>query len=179
MNNERDKNLKINKSVSKKDDKVVKEPKKIEPKKKAITEVSAKARFIRISPRKVRLVIEALRGKSADGALDYLRFVRKAAVEPVTKLINSAIANAQNNVGLEKKDFYIKKIIANDGPVLKRWRPRAYGRSAPILKRTSHIELILGLKPGVKPTTVQKKTIVEQKGKEEKNQAVKIVTPGK
>lgn len=142
-------------------------------KSKVVTEVKAKARFIRIAPRKVRLVISQLPGLEVERALNYLRFVKKAAVLPVTKLLLSAIANAENNFKLDKKDLYIKKIIANDGPVLKRWQPRASGRATPIRKRTSHIELILGVKAGAKPKTTVKKEV----GKEAKAEEVKIVKP--
>ncbi len=138
---------------------------------KTVTEVKAAARFIRVAPRKVRLVIRQLVGLEVVKALDYLRFVNKSAVKPVTKLLQSAIANAENNFQLDKNDLYIKKIIANDGPVLKRWRPRARGRSAPIQKRTSHIEVILGVRPGAKKGKVVKKEngVISQE--------VKIVKP--
>lgn len=142
--------------------------------KKVITEVKAKAKFIRVSPKKVRLVINQLKGLEVEKALDYLKFINKAAVWPVTKLIKSALANAENNFALDKKDLYIKKIIANDGPVLKRWRPRAYGRSAAIRKRSSHIELILGVRPGAKLKAKPKKGV---EIKEAKKEEIKIVKP--
>jgi large subunit ribosomal protein L22 len=141
--------------------------------KKVVTEVKASARFIHVAPRKVRLVIDELKGLEAVKALDYLKFVNKAAVRPVTKLINSAVANAENNFQLDKKDLYIKTITVNGGPVLKRWRPRAHGRSAPIRKRTSHIELILGVKAGAKLKAVNQK----EAKKPEKSEEVKIVKP--
>jgi large subunit ribosomal protein L22 len=150
---------------------VVSKTNKVEAVKKdsnAISEVTANARFIRVAPRKVRLVIDQLRGLEAEKALDYLKFVNKAATKPVTKLINSAVANADNNFQIEKKDLYIKKIIANDGPVLKRWSPRAHGRATMIRKKTSHIELILGVRPGAKQKIVKK---------EDKKDDVKIVKP--
>jgi len=136
--------------------------------KKVVSEIKAKARFIRISPRKVRIVIDQLRGLPAQKALDQLQFINKGSVRPVKKLIDSAIANAENNFGLDKKDLYIKKIIANDGPILKRWRPRAYGRSTMIRKRTSHIELVLGVKEGATAKAVAKKSVKED---------VKVVSP--
>lgn len=136
---------------------------------KVVSEVKAKARFIKIAPRKTRLVINQLRGLSADQAISQLQFITKAAVKPVRKLVNSAIANAENNFGLDKKDLYIKKIIANDGPTLKRWQPRAYGRSTMINKRTSHIEVVLGVKEGAKQKVVVKK--------ESKPEDIKIVSP--
>ena len=141
---------------------------------KMVTEVKAKARFIRISPKKARLVTNQLSGLGAEQSLDYLRFINKAAVRPITKLVDSAIANAENNFQLDKKDLYIKKIFVNDGPVLKRWHPRAHGRSAPIRKRTSHIELTLGVRPGAKLKAKPKK---EGEKKEVKPEEVKVVKP--
>lgn len=139
--------------------------------KNTVTEVKASARFIRVSPRKVRLVIGQLKGMEADEILDHLKFINKAAVRPVSKLIKSALANAENNFQLDKKDLYIKNIIANDGPILKRWRPRAHGRAAAIRKRTSHIELVLGVRPGAKKIVSSKKNI------KSKPEEVKIVKP--
>jgi len=146
---------------------------KIKKDKKAVTEIKASARFIHVAPRKVRLVINELKGLEAVKALEYLKFVNKAAVRPVTKLINSALANAENNFQLDKKDLYIKTITANDGPILKRWRPRAHGRSAPIRKRTSHIELILGVKAGAKHKAIAQK----ETKKSEEAEEVKILKP--
>jgi len=113
---------------------------------KAISEVKASARFVHIAPRKVRLVINQVRGLMITDALDQLKFLNKKSVEPITKLLNSAVANAKNNFSLAEKDLYIKKIIANEGPVLARFRPRAQGRASKIRKRMSHIEVILAIK---------------------------------
>lgn len=109
-------------------------------------EVKAKARFIRMSPKKVRLVIDNIRGKDALQALDILKFINKLASNPVEKLLNSAIANAENNFKLEKGNLYIKEIRADDGPTLKRWMPRAFGRATTIRKRMTHISIVLGEK---------------------------------
>jgi large subunit ribosomal protein L22 len=106
-------------------------------------EVKAKARFIRMSPRKVRLVVDVVRGKSVGEARTQLTFLNKAAVEPVLKLLNSAVANAVHNFGLNEKDLVIKEIMADGGPTLSRWRARAMGRAAPIRKRTTHISITL------------------------------------
>ncbi len=133
-----------------------------------ISEVTANARFIKISPRKTRLVIDQLRGLDVQKALDQLNFLNKAAVRPVVKLINSGVANAENNFQIDKNDLYIKKIIANDGPVLKRWRPRAHGRATMIRKKTSHIELVLGVRLGAKQKFVKK---------EEKKGEIKVIKP--
>ncbi len=106
-------------------------------------EVKAKARYIRMSPRKVRLVVDLIRGMSAKEAQTQLAFMKKAAAEPVLKLLNSAIANAENNFQLDADKLYIQQIVADGGPVLGRWRARAFGRAAPIRKRTSHISIVL------------------------------------
>jgi large subunit ribosomal protein L22 len=143
--------------------------------KKITTEVKASARFIRMSPKKVRLVTNLLAGKGAENALNYLIFVNKAAALPVTKLIKSAIANGENNFRLDKADLYIKQIIVNDGPVLKRWQPRAHGRSTPIKKKTSHIMLTLGVLAGAKKKVVAPKP--SQEKTDLKSEEVKVVKP--
>jgi len=106
-------------------------------------EVKAKAKYIRMSPRKVRLVVDVIRGMTASRSLDQLAFINKKAVRPVRKLVESAIANAENNFELEKDNLYIKEMRVDDGPTLHRWQPRARGRATPIRKRTSHISLVL------------------------------------
>ncbi len=105
-------------------------------------EVIAKARYIRISPRKVRLVADLVRGMDVDQALNQLRFYRKAAALPLIKLIESGVANAEHNFKLSG-GLFIKKLTVDGGPTLKRWRARAFGRAAPIRKRSSHINLVL------------------------------------
>lgn len=106
-------------------------------------EIKANAKHVKMSPRKVRLVVDAIRGLGVEKAEDQLRFIKKLATKPVAKLIKSAIANAENNFELEKSNLYIKEIRVDDGPTAHRWMPRAYGRATPIRKRTSHISLIL------------------------------------
>lgn len=137
---------------------------------KTVEEIKASARFIRVAPRKIRLVVNQLQDLEADQALDYLKFIRKQSVKPVAKLINSAVANAENNFSLDRKDLFIKKITADDGPILKRYKPRAHGRSSMIRKRTSHINLILGVKAGATKKAVAKKP-------EPKPEEVKVVRP--
>lgn len=105
--------------------------------------VTAKLKHLRISPRKVRLVANLIKGMRAEEAEVRLRFLPKRAARPILKLLNSAIANAEHNFNLAKENFYISKIIVEEGPSLKRWLPRAMGRATPILKRTSHIALFL------------------------------------
>ena len=108
-----------------------------------VQEVKAKARFLRVSPRKVRLVIDLVRGMPVSRAVAQLTFMKKAAALPVLKLINSATANAVHNFGLDGSSLYVKAIMADGGPVLHRWRARAMGRAAPIRKRMSHLSITL------------------------------------
>jgi len=106
----------------------------------------AKHRFVRISSRKVKLVIDLIRGKNLDEAFNILRFTRKAAAEPVRKLVQSAYSNAVNQLGsfdLDTGDIIVRSIRVDQGPTYKRWIPRAMGRATPILKRTSHISVEL------------------------------------
>lgn len=103
----------------------------------------AVAKFIRISPSKVRIVIDLIRGKNYFDALAILENTPKAASLPVKKLLNSAAANAEVNKGMSKDDLYVAEIFADNGPTLKRVMPRAQGRAFRILKRTSHITVIL------------------------------------
>src|SRR3989338_411911 len=147
-----------------------------------VTEVNAKARFIRVAPRKVRLVINQLKGQAVVEALGSLQFVRRSAVRPVTKLLQSAVANAEHNFRIDRSDLFIKHFTADDGPTLKRYRPRAHGRSAPIAKRTSHLKVILGVKPGarLRAATPAKQAAAAKtpaKGEQEKQSAVAVVSP--
>jgi len=106
----------------------------------------ALARFIRMSPRKVKLVCDLIRGKSVEEARAILIYTPKAATEPVLKLLNSAVANAENNLDLRADSLYVAEIAANQGPTLKRFMPRARGSASQILKRTSHISIVLDQK---------------------------------
>lgn len=102
------------------------------------------AKYIRISSRKVRIVIDLIRGKQVDEALAILRFTPKAASPVVEKVLLSAIANAENNPPyLNRDNLYVAEVYANQGPTLKRFMPRAKGSASPILKRSSHITVIL------------------------------------
>lgn len=111
-------------------------------------EVIAKANNIRMSPRKVRLVIDVIRGMDVTRAQTQLQFLKKAATLPVLKLLNSAIANAEHNFQMDKSTLFVKTITADGGPTIHRWTPKAFGRAAPIRKRTSHITIILAAKTG-------------------------------
>lgn len=107
-------------------------------------EVKAKAKFIKMSPTKIRLVANLIQKMPVEKALDQLRFINKLASGPVAKLIKSAMANAEHNFELAKDNLFIKELTVDQGPTLKRSMPRAHGRATPIRKRTSHINLILG-----------------------------------
>lgn len=109
-------------------------------------QVSATAKYIRISPRKVRLVVDAIRNKRANDAMAMLQFMPQEAAKEVLKVVKSAVANAENNFNLSPEDLYIASVAANEGPTLKRYRPRAHGRVSPILKRSSHITVVVGEK---------------------------------
>ncbi|KKQ94604.1 MAG: 50S ribosomal protein L22 [candidate division CPR2 bacterium GW2011_GWC1_39_9] len=101
--------------------------------------VKSQAKYVRTSPRKVRLVIDLIRGKKAEDAMAILKFVNKAAAKPVLKVVKSAVADAEHNFNLRKKDLVITEAKADEGPTLKRIRPRAKGSAFEIKKRTSHI----------------------------------------
>jgi large subunit ribosomal protein L22 len=107
-------------------------------------EVVAKVRYLRISPRKVRQVIDLIKGKKVREASNILKFTPKKAASLLLKLLNSATSNATNKRrDIDVENMYIKECYADGGPVLKRIRPRAMGRANRILKRTSHITIVL------------------------------------
>jgi large subunit ribosomal protein L22 len=106
-------------------------------------EIKAVSRYVRISPTKVRLVTELIKGKPVEEALTALKFVRKRAALLVSKTLRSALANAEQNPNIDIDTLYIKSIFVDGGPTTKRWRPRAMGRATRILKRSSHITVIL------------------------------------
>jgi len=106
--------------------------------------MKASATHIRISPRKVRMVVDTVRGKSVSQALSILGFTRKKAALPVQKLLKSAVANAVENGDInDVETLVIDRIMVDEGPTLKRYMPRARGRATPIRKRTSHIRIVL------------------------------------
>ncbi len=106
-------------------------------------EVSARLKTCRVSARKCRLVVDRVRGLAVGDALELLRFGRTRPAFYVLKVLESAIANAENNEGADIDELKIKRITVDEGPVMKRFRPRAKGRASPIIKRTSHIGLVL------------------------------------
>lgn len=118
-------------------------------------EVRAQLRYLRKSPRKVRLVVDLVRGLPVKNAIAQLRVSKKGSARSVKKLIESAVANAENNFKMNRDGLFVKTIMVDKGPTLKRWRPRAFGRAGAIRKRTSHITVILAedeaLKKAAKP----------------------------
>jgi large subunit ribosomal protein L22 len=113
-------------------------------------EITAKARFIRMSPRKVRLAADVIRGLKITEARSRLSVMKQLAAEPVLKLLKSAVANAEHNFKFASENLFVKSIVVDGGPVYKRWTPKAFGRANPIRHRTSHITLVLDEKKVVK-----------------------------
>ena len=111
----------------------------------------ASARYVRITPMKARRVVDLVRGLPVDDALSILQFAPQAASETVYKVLESAIANAETTEGLDASDLVVSIAMVDEGPTMKRWRPRAQGRATRINKRTSHITLV------VQPAAVAKK----------------------
>ena len=111
----------------------------------------ARARYVRATPMKVRRVVELIKGRSAEEALAVLRFAPQSASEPVAKVLASAVANAENNLDLDPDTLWISQINVDEGPTLKRFRPRAQGRAYRIRKRTSHITVEVESRPKAEP----------------------------
>jgi large subunit ribosomal protein L22 len=106
-------------------------------------ETKAVAKHIRISPRKIRLVMDEVRGKKVDEALNQLSFAPQKGARILRKVIQSAVANAAQNANVDVDNLFVKTVYADEGPILKRWRPRALGRATRIRKRTSHLTVVL------------------------------------
>ncbi|MCK4242346.1 MAG: 50S ribosomal protein L22 [Dehalococcoidia bacterium] len=106
-------------------------------------EVTATARFVRTSPRKLRLIVDTVRGKKVDEALTILRFLPSPSARTVAKVVQSATANAENNYEMTSADLRIVRIFVDEGPTLKRYRAGPRGRAKPILKRASHITVVV------------------------------------
>ena len=106
-------------------------------------EARAKATFVRIVPRKVQIFLDLIRNKPADEAMAILKYTPKAACEPLEKLLKSAMANAENNFDMDPSRLYVASCSVDQGPTLKRIRPRSKGRAYRINKKTSHINLVL------------------------------------
>lgn len=109
-------------------------------------EAKAVARYVRIAPRKVRVVMDLVRGKSIADALTVLRFTPKAASPIIEKVLKSAVANAEHNYDMDVNNLVVSQAFADQGPTLKRFRPRAQGRASRINKRTSHISIVVSEK---------------------------------
>ena len=109
-------------------------------------EAKAYLRNLRMSPRKVQIVLDLIRNKPADLAMAILENTPKAACEPVAKLLKSAMANAENNFNMDKNNLYVSECFVCPGPIMKRIRPRAQGRAYRVLKRTSHITMVVSEK---------------------------------
>lgn len=106
-------------------------------------EARAYLKHARIAPRKVQIVLDLIRNQSCDKAMAILKHTPKAACEPLIKLLKSAMANAENNFSMDKDNLYVAECFVCPGPIMKRIRPRAQGRAFRVLKRTSHITLVL------------------------------------
>ncbi|MBQ9691445.1 MAG: 50S ribosomal protein L22 [Eggerthellaceae bacterium] len=106
-------------------------------------EAKAVAKFVRVSPRKARIVIDQIRGKDIESAREYLLFSERAISETVSKVLESAVANAENNHDMSTKNLVVKTAYVDEGPTMKRFRPRAKGAASRIRKRTSHITVIV------------------------------------
>lgn len=111
-----------------------------------ITSAKAVAKTVRIAPRKVRLVVDLIRGKQIGEAISTLRFTPNGAAPVVEKVLMSAIANAEHNYDLDLENLYVSQVFVDEGPTMKRFRPRAKGSASQILKRTSHITVVVSEK---------------------------------
>jgi large subunit ribosomal protein L22 len=146
-------------------------------------EVNANLKFIRMSPRKMRVVADAVRGMTVEEALAQLKFINKRAAKPIEKVINSAVANAEHNFEITLDNLRLKTITVDEGPTLDRWMPRAHGRATPVKKRTSHIKVVLAeIKESVKKEAKKQKIeapvkLGSQPAKENKVEIEKTDTP--
>ena len=120
-------------------------------------EARAIARFVRVTPQKARRVVDLIRGMEAAEAQTLLKFAPQAASEPIGKVLDSAIANATNNLNLDPTTLVISQVFVDEGPTMKRFRPRAQGRAFRINKRTSHITVVVESREGVHAELVETK----------------------
>ena len=143
-------------------------------------EITAKLNYLRIAPRKMRLLVDLIRGEKIEKAITLLDFSIKKGSKPLKKVLEQAVANAENNFQLEKPSLYISKITIDEGPKLKRWRARARGRAARIEKKTSHISLTLSEVKEKKKKKVKKVSVAKvKKVEEKKTKKVKTFKPQK
>jgi len=130
-------------------------------------QITAKLKNLRIASRKVRLISDLIKGLDAIAAKSQLDHLVKKSSKPISKLLDSALANAHNNFGLVKENLFIKDVIVDEGMKLKRFRPKGFGSTSPILKRTSCVKMILEEKiPGLTAAPAEKKDEVELTGEE-------------
>ncbi|OLS02138.1 50S ribosomal protein L22 [Tissierella creatinophila] len=106
-------------------------------------EARAIAKYVRISPLKVNFICREITGKQVDEALSILKFTPKKGARILEKVLDSAVANAENNLNLDRDNLYVSSAYANEGPRMKRWRPKAKGMAYPIIKRSSHIGVVV------------------------------------
>jgi large subunit ribosomal protein L22 len=132
-------------------------------------EVLAKAKYIRVSPKKVRQIADAIRGKNARTALEIVKAMPHSGAEVIKKVLASAMANAENNFNLDKDALTLSTITVDGGPTLKRWRPRAKGAASSIKKRTSHITVVVSgeIQTKVKKTETKEVKAHEKSGEDE------------
>jgi len=134
-------------------------------------EITAKLKYLRIAPRKVRMVTDMISGKQVEEAQSQLLFARKKAAKPIRGLLKAAVASAENDFQLNKSNLFISNIFVDEGPKLKRSRPASRGHALPILKRSSHITLVLDeIKKGL---GLKKKKKTEKKEKVKKQKDIK------
>jgi large subunit ribosomal protein L22 len=137
-------------------------------------EIKASVNYLRIAPRKTRLVVDLVRGMDVDKAKAVLQFAEQKSARPILKLLNSALADAENNYQLNKeviKNLYIKSITVDEGPKLKRWMPVSRGTAHQIQKKTSHVTLVLDEKPKQETKIIKNKNQIV--GKTKQNSKVK------
>ena len=139
-----------------------------------MVEVVAQLKHVRVSPKKMRLVTDMVKGMEVNTALAQLQYLKKGSAPIVRKLLQSAAANAQHNKEISADKLIIKNIVVNEAFALKRWKPAAHGAAHPFKKKGSHVRLVLTLKPGV---TLEKKP-AKKKG-EEKKEEIKDVKVAK
>ena len=147
-----------------------------------MTQVKAKLNNLRIAPRKVRAVANLIKGKNVNDALSQLSYFVRKSVEPIKKLLDSAIANAENNLNMVRDNLYVKEFIVNEGTKLKRFRAKGFGRAALIQKKTSHLRLVLdertpGLRTEKKDRVKSSKASLAEGGKETTEETVRGGNP--
>jgi large subunit ribosomal protein L22 len=140
-------------------------------------EARAQARYVRVTPQKARRVVDLIRGMVAADAQSVLKFAPQAASEPIGKVLDSAIANATNNLNLDPTTLVISQAFIDEGPTMKRFRPRAQGRAFRIRKRTSHITVIVESRDGVRVGSTAAKKAAEPRKKSRKRTETVAVGP--